>query len=342
MVGGSRAALLVLAVAGGKAMLSKEHACVISINGIDASPAPAHGCQVALFSAHASFSIAASVDVIAGTLCDGDTGSDGDICSESQGSVGGRVALVKRGGCAFDTKANAAASRGYRAILISNSEGEGIFPMGAASAEYESAVPAAMVDHGFAALLSSRDAEGDVCSKHAANVTISYTRPQRSPSFGEDSGESDATDSESALAILIERGGCAVLVLLVVATVIQHHIPLRDASALAAIAESLIAVAILAFFILSRSSTFRTLPALGPSEPVRCNHMETDERIFEALVDSVLADPLDYRLSASTIRALGLSRENYSTGLFSHPPFFGRPASTYVHIQSNRSKTLTF
>ena len=78
-------------------------------------------------------------------------------------------------------------------------------------------------------------------------------------------------------------------------------------------------------FLVLRLGTFRILSVDPDSATayVIYNHRETDERIFEALVDSVSAKFWAYSLHDHPIvDSLRLSRENYGDRLFIHPPFF--------------------
>ena len=78
-------------------------------------------------------------------------------------------------------------------------------------------------------------------------------------------------------------------------------------------------------FLVLRLGTFRIL-SIDPDSAaayVIYNHRETDERIFEALVDSVSAKIWAYSLHDHPIVAsLRLATENYRDRLFIHPPFF--------------------
>ena len=78
-------------------------------------------------------------------------------------------------------------------------------------------------------------------------------------------------------------------------------------------------------FLVLRLGTFRILSVDPDSATayVIYNHRETDERIFEALVDSVSAKIWAYSLHDHPIvDSLRLARENYGDRLFIHPPFF--------------------
>jgi hypothetical protein len=89
-------------------------------------------------------------------------------------------------------------------------------------------------------------------------------------------------------------------------------------------------IAIVAMALLSRAGTYRVQVAGGFAE---YHHQETDERVFEALVQAVDNNWWDYSLVGPTldgsggggrdvVAKLGLSPENYGDPLFIHPPLF--------------------
>ena len=94
------------------------------------------------------------------------------------------------------------------------------------------------------------------------------------------------------------------------------------------LSENLVLIAafivVISLFILLRLGTFRELiTGSGEYRSVQFNHKETDERIFEALVQSVSMDIGDYSLGGKPIvDQLRLSPENYGDSLFIHPPNF--------------------
>jgi hypothetical protein len=119
-------------------------------------------------------------------------------------------------------------------------------------------------------------------------------------------------------------------------------------------------VAITVISVSLKLGTFRTISAELASMGIEYtdavgrrsvyDHRETDERVFEVrvnefmarellafkndsniymyvfrsqtLINSVLNDAWNYRLSAQDVKRLGLAAENYSDGLFIHPPVF--------------------
>lgn len=73
-------------------------------------------------------------------------------------------------------------------------------------------------------------------------------------------------------------------------------------------------------FIYFRSTTLRFI-GIDDSGKQLYDHMETDEKIFEALVASVRNNFFDYSLIGKPILD-HISKENYSDSLFLHPPLF--------------------
>lgn len=115
----------------------------------------------------------------------------------------------------------------------------------------------------------------------------------------------------------------------------------RSSVTLAVAQQLLIAALLLAGFVFLRLLTLRltTIPvpvpaaaALRSMQPVGAdrngaslyyNHRETDEVIFQSLIQQVQSDWRDYTLLGKPLQQqLRLAEENYNHGLFIHPPLF--------------------
>ena len=95
-------------------------------------------CVVALFSKHSNFSLPNSGIRYFKTnpFCINES-----VNAEVADNI---LAVVHRGGCAFDMKARVAASNGFSALLIINSEDE-LFPVGSSDPDFQASIPVLLI-----------------------------------------------------------------------------------------------------------------------------------------------------------------------------------------------------
>jgi hypothetical protein len=105
-------------------------------------------CQVALFS-YANFSINGFLDIRKDSLCNGPNRGNENIGEQNRQHHATsikqhQIAVIKRGECPFDVKAQNAEKYGYDAVVIVNSE-DSVFPVGSADPAYRSRMPCLMI-----------------------------------------------------------------------------------------------------------------------------------------------------------------------------------------------------
>ena len=202
--------------------------------------------------------------------------------------------LTHRGDCSFEDKVKNAERDGYIALIIVNTDNT-TFPAGA-SEGYSSKIPVLTIGNTF---LDELDEKNECKFKY---LQLSYTARSKPSSQGE-GGRSSAPSLSSMICLLLS-------ILVLVATVNASTTHYRY----------LVGMLLFVLLLTLRMGTFRSISHVnGASE---YNHNETDERIFTTLIQSVSKDMWDYKLHAGTIEQFRLSKENYSTDIFIHPPFF--------------------
>ena len=209
------------------------------------------------------------------------------------------ILIVDRGDCSFEDKVKSAEINGYIALIIVNTENT-TFPAGAAEG-YISKIPVVTVANTF---LEALDDNKQCKMKH---IKMSYTAYHKQQNIQAVNAKNPSKGNNFKISSLIYL---VLSVLVLTSTIRVPHGGYRV----------IVVASLFIFFYTLRSGTFRTLSHLtGASE---YNHNETDEKIFETLINNVSKDMLDYRLHADTISQFRLSKENYSPDIFLHPPFF--------------------
>ena len=271
-------------------------------------------CQVAFFSNY-DFNVAGAAVEVGEDLCDGIGGRRAAAAHE-----GRELAVVRRGNCSFEVKARTASERGYAALVVVNEEeqtGAEPFPMGTANASFKSSVPAVMVGSSFLSQLASCRAS-DATSYETARLRLYF----------EKSTTSNGQDVEALPPPFMQRLSAAALAVLAVVAVavvcvMRYATHLWPEWTLTSGLPAFSYLAIVAFALALRLGTFRVLVHGTDTNPPVYNHRETDERIFETLVNSVSLDFYDYTIHDKPILdSLRLARENYGDALFIHPPVF--------------------
>ncbi len=210
------------------------------------------------------------------------------------------ILIVDRGDCSFEDKVISAEINGYIALIIVNTENT-TFPAGAAEG-YISKIPVVTVANSF---LEELD-DNKQCKMKL--IRMSYTAHRKQQTI--ETVNAKNKSKENSFKISSKLIYIILAVLVVTSTIYVPHGGYRV----------VIAASLFILFYILRSGTFRTLSHVnGVSE---YNHNETDEKIFETLINNVSKDIWDYRLHADTIMQFRLSRENYSPDIFLHPPFF--------------------
>jgi hypothetical protein len=245
-------------------------------------------------------------------------GDECDLCVDDETNCrsDSDVAAVMRGACSFDMKARNAMRLGYHALIIINHDPEQeSFPMGAGDKSFTSNIPVVMMAHGSKEYLSR------------ASTTINMNLDNvKVPTTTRSSGIDGANNSEAGgakynaaqitylLQMLVMGGGFVFLA----GTVVVLANPFTVSHKFA---HNVAVWLIVILFVAVRMGTFR---ALETSDGLSSyHHQETDERIFESLVNSVLSDWRAYSLQGTgMIAQLGLSIENYGDAVFIHPPLF--------------------
>lgn len=250
-------------------------------------------CQVALFSSSVSFNVTASLHHLPT-----DSFCDTSQCADSLRSTNSGIAVVNRGSCSFEIKARNAIDRGYAGLVIVNNANEA-FPMGSQSENYHSSIPIVMVSNRFI----------DFCTNDSStSISISFTSSRRDSNLHKTASSSPPSSSSSLLSsISFEYAILTALITLLLISIgrkqsIEHNVSF---------------VMIILLFVLLRLGTFRI-----NYDNTTYQHNETDEKIFETLVDRVSTDIYAYRLSNTDIERYRLSRDNYNDGIFIHPPMY--------------------
>ncbi len=243
-------------------------------------------CQVALFSAF-SFDINGTLSYSSSKYCQKSLETARNISD---------ILIVNRGDCSFEDKVKNAERDGYIALIIVNTDNT-TFPAGA-SEGYSSKIPVLTIGNTF---LDELDEKNECKLKY---LQLSYTARPKPSSQGDEGGGSSSAPSLSSMICLL----LSILVLAATVNVSTTHY------------RYLVGMLLFVLLISLRMGTFRSISHVnGASE---YNHNETDERIFATLIQSVSKNMWDYKLHASTIEQFRLSKENYSTDIFIHPPFF--------------------
>eukprot|EP01032_Pedospumella_encystans_P015032 gene15031-17232_t len=248
--------------------------------------------------------------------------------------------MVKRGNCAFSTKALNAQQAGFELVIIVDSEEEG-FPVGPPELDFVLDVPVVMVgqkvweqvydsnmDRALSGLqdVSSAVDKSELASALEGCYTVSLsfapalspTTHTASPASNVQPGSSDKHKLHTTKQKLLTP---------------HSHSDATDSTVDTAIptisyttylVQALVYMFIVTVFVGIRLGTLRIYSTTDPQDPTQVvyNHRETDERVFETLMRNVLNNFLDYRLHPHTIQELHLAEENYSDSVFIHPPLF--------------------
>eukprot|EP00605_Chrysophyceae_sp_TOSAG23-4_P000995 GSChrysophyteH1.ASY1.ANO1.1096.1 assembled CDS len=313
-------------------------------------------CSVALFS-HFNFRGTGFLDYNSSvTLC-------GNIVKDSKDRHDDKVLAVHRGTCSFDEKARNAVKLGYKALfVVDSSDNESLFPMGSQQSEFKSSIPVLMMHRSSLSLICTtndddkNDQESEVIQACTRLMEISFSYANAT-----EEGPSSIRDNLELIQSLPEVLTKVALILLPAFIFFTFLDQLRDKApvvvpaAISPVSEPkshskltvntstgiaagpcsdsgnnpgafynigvMVAFAIIIILaIVLRLGTYRLVVTDGISE---YHHNETDERIFEYLIQSVSKDWRDYSLGGKEIISrLRLSRENYDDAIFIHPPNF--------------------
>lgn len=240
-----------------------------------------------------------------------------NLCSDTAPIAAVEVAIVRRGACAFETKARIAHAAGYRALIILNLDNEEPFPAGSSDPAFVSSIPVLMAHSELADQLKPLS-DGQMRLYFERVVPAALPSDTIDTNTNKQKNSADRKQNEAFIA-LMSRLAMPVLVAVVVVAI---RLGTATGPPTTPWPQLLSYALIMLTAISLRMCTFRVLLD-GPDTPLVYNHKETDERIFAALIRSITLDPYDYTLAGKPIvEALNLSRENYSDPLFIHPPLF--------------------
>ena len=216
------------------------------------------------------------------------------------------ILAINRGGCSFDVKSKNAELMGYAGLLVVNDPEDQLekFPMGSQDPAFRTRIPALMVSKTTIDSIL-KNANEPVVLRLYLNSAEDFSKSQ-SVQFWR-FYDQQIVQFFGMASILV---GC---ILLIMEGLGMSFI--EDPRT----AFFLITVIIISFNIAFRMGTYRVLMA---GDIIEYHHRETDEKVFEHLVYSVILNPSDYYLDSDTITRLGLSPENYGDSIFIHPPFF--------------------
>lgn len=277
-------------------------------------------CQVAFFS-NFDFNVAGAAVELAEDLC----GAGGHAPAHE----GRELAVVRRGNCSFEVKARSASYLGFAALIVVNEDdksGEEPFPMGTTNASFQSSIPAVMVGKSFLSQLAScrpSPSPRAGAARETAHLRMYF---EKSTSSGHGAPHPGNVPPPSPSLSPSPQGIFTAAVLAsfaMVACIMRYATLLWPAWTLNSGLPALSYLTIMVFALALRLGTFRVLLHGTDTSPPIYNHRETDERIFETLVNSVSLDVYDYTVHNKPIlEGLHLSRDNYGDSLFIHPPLY--------------------
>eukprot|EP01039_Chlorochromonas_danica_P010131 gene10131-11213_t len=251
------------------------------------------------------------------------------------------VAVVQRGGCSFSLMADRAAALGYASLVVVNRV-PGLFTIGSSDSTFSASLPVFSVGSDFLSL--ARDGIEAKSALFTATCPASSS-PSSSKSVSEEGLARGWLGHNEVLAVVdwVVAGLAACLLAMLMAAGLRAITDSFSSSSIESSADDakgskierqlllVLGVALLAVvFFASRLATLRPSAAqmrettpLSPSLLLSYNHRETDEQIYEALLDGVMKRWDDYTLQGKDILSrLHLPAENYDFAVFIHPPAF--------------------
>eukprot|EP01031_Cornospumella_fuschlensis_P028481 gene28481-34379_t len=255
-------------------------------------------------------------------------------CSASPSPL---IALTSRGNCTFSAKAQNAHAKGYVALVVFNTNAS-MYTIGSTTANYVSPLPVYAIggnslaplvpshisyeswaDSVEAALgahqdvyLSVREVEdkrerAERYTQHSQDVDVIVHKKNNTEIKDEDSNRDKRSKDHLA----------------------SSEIPVtaREGNYLSSLFPGLLHILLPVVFVAMRLSTLRRLEIDAQDEKFTrimrdFNHKETDELIYEAILEQTLDSPWTYSLPLYTQHHLHLPAQNYHPSLFHHPPLF--------------------
>ena len=219
----------------------------------------------------------------------------------------GMLAIARRGFCSFAEKAIVAQSLGYKAIVVVNDDDE-LFVIGT-SGEAHVRIPVFLV--GKTLLQNLRDLLVNpkvAVGSEMINAHLQFDKAKQEKYAFQDSS-------------VPSKMGIALSLCLLVSPIIRCFTGGLGRDRKGKNFHTMQCVVILLLGFTLRLGTLRIFSPFS-ADHSRFNHNETDERIYQFLVDSISVNWKKYRLDNGFIHRYQLSKENYGDDLFIHPPLF--------------------